>query len=187
VRGDPPALASCAIGNPWRFVLVFALLAACGPQGGPESPVATRAVSPAADSTPAPLGVPTLAGGRSGQTAAPTVATEPASPGPAPECARLPAALRSLAAAADPAVEAERVGLPYRDGRVEVQAQLAAEAGDLAARHDLEVISSSRSFLVARVPVDRLCGLADDPRVRGLAPLRGATPAPEIAPTPGGA
>lgn len=72
-----------------------------------------------------------------------------------------------------------RRALDYEDGRVRVEIELAGEEGDLAERYNLRVEARGGRLVQALAPVDGLCALSRDPRVRFVqSPARHGPEAP---------
>lgn len=103
------------------------------------------------------------------EPAVPTAAVAPTGTLAAP-CPELDEALQQLSQAADAAAWAAQSGIPLDDGCVTVLVSLRQQS-DLAAVSDEfpdVQFTASEVGLVARIPIDELCALAQSPQVAGL-------------------
>ncbi len=84
------------------------------------------------------------------------------------ECYHLESRLYDLTVAENPVELARTTGLFYEDGATRVVIQLTASGADVAflAGYGAEVETQTQSLVQARVPLEKLCSLADDLRVK---------------------
>jgi hypothetical protein len=111
------------------------------------------------------------------------VETQPPARPTSADCSGLDSQLLQLLNAADPAEFSASHALPYRVGEVRVQIELAVPdsllavaQNDLVLDYQLAGDVRYRNFLQAWAPVDALCALANDGRVRSV----NAPPAPSV-------
>lgn len=126
--------------------------------------------------TPACMGQTTGEADRSAPQPAGTVMPVTAANVIGRSCRALSDEVLQVARADEPAAKARRNVIDYRGGRVEVDIRLVRQDGDfsadwrdLAQRYDFQVQTAWRYGAIARVPVTRLCALADDQRVAAIA------------------
>ena len=84
-------------------------------------------------------------------------------------CPQLGSQLAQLAAADDPQAFSAQTGLSYMPTQgARALIELRADESDLAAAYHLTVESRYAEWIQAWVPLDQLCPLANDPRVRSV-------------------
>jgi hypothetical protein len=84
------------------------------------------------------------------------------------ECPYLESHLYDLIVAEDPVGLAQTMGLFYEDGATRVVIQLATHEADISflSEYGAQVETQTESLVQALVPVEKLCDLSNDPRVR---------------------
>jgi hypothetical protein len=95
------------------------------------------------------------------------------------ECPRLSSDLRQLIASADRQSFARQHGLYYQDNRIRIEIELVSDVGDLPERFGLQVEGKYLNYIQGLAPVDILCDLSNDSRVRAV---RSPTPAAPASP-----
>ncbi|NLD73959.1 MAG: hypothetical protein GX649_14755 [Chloroflexi bacterium] len=141
----------------WFLLIAFAL--ACAQIG--------CASTPPADAAPLPDGEPTVEIQRAYPPAAGGLTLPTADPA-RHDCLRLDSVLFGLAQADDPLDTAQALGLPVRDGRIQVIITLAGEDAEFLSEYDAEVGSRSEAQVQAYIPPANLCALGSDDRVEAV-------------------